>query len=152
MINHKQDEQMARTKLHLPSKFTFTTEIPVRLTDLNYGNHLGNAQLLGIIHEARMQHLNSFGCTEIDIFGVGIVVSDSVVIYKNQGFYKDLLKIESAISDIHKYGCDFYYRITNKNKNIEIAKAKTGILFFDYKKQKLALTPTEFKNKFQMQS
>jgi acyl-CoA thioester hydrolase len=40
---------MARVKLDLPDNFTFTTEMPIRLTDLNYGNHLGNAQLLGMI-------------------------------------------------------------------------------------------------------
>jgi acyl-CoA thioester hydrolase len=135
---------MARIRLDLPDKFTFTTEIPIRLADINYGNHLGNAQLLGIIHEARVQFLNSFDCSEKDIFGVGLVVSDSVIIYKNQGFYKDVLKVESAILDVHKYGCDFYFKITNKVSGIEIARSKTGILFFDYEKQKLALTPKKF--------
>ena len=140
---------MARVKLDLPDNFTFTTEIPIRISDLNYGNHLGNTQLLGLIHEARVRHLNSFGCSEKDIFGIGLVVSDSVIIYKNQGFHKDVIKIESAVTDLHKYGCDFYFRLTNKKSRIEIARAKTGILFYNYEKQKLALTPIEFKNIFQ---
>ncbi|WP_255669390.1 hypothetical protein [Myroides oncorhynchi] len=43
---------MARVKLNLPTEFIFETKIPVRITDLNYGNHLGNDKLLSISHAA----------------------------------------------------------------------------------------------------
>ncbi|MCF7792182.1 MAG: thioesterase family protein [Victivallales bacterium] len=135
---------MARVKLQLPEKFIFSTEIPVRITDLNYGNHLANDKLLGIIHETRVRFLESIGCTEMDVYGAGIILSDSVVIYKGQGFYNDLLKVEIAVSDIHKFGCDIFYKLTNTNSGVELARAKTGILFFNYEKQKLMSTPDKF--------
>ena len=52
---------MPRIKIDLPGSFTFITEIPVRITDLNYGGHVGNDTVLSIIHESRMQWLASIG-------------------------------------------------------------------------------------------
>lgn len=48
---------MARISIDLPSTFTFSATIPVRITDLNYGGHVGNDTILSIIHEARVQYL-----------------------------------------------------------------------------------------------
>jgi len=33
---------MARIKILLPEHFSFSCSIPIRITDLNYGNHVGN--------------------------------------------------------------------------------------------------------------
>ena len=46
---------MARIKVELPELFTFNTTIPIRITDLNYGNHVGNDTILSMIHEACVQ-------------------------------------------------------------------------------------------------
>ncbi|MCU0364969.1 MAG: hypothetical protein MUE93_04775 [Ignavibacteriaceae bacterium] len=40
---------MPRIKIETPDKFIFSTEIPIRITDINYGGHLGNDSLLSII-------------------------------------------------------------------------------------------------------
>jgi acyl-CoA thioesterase FadM len=79
------DTPMSRIKLQMPKTYQFSTTIGVRINDLNYGNHLGNDALLSIIHEARVRFLNSLGYTEIDVEGVGILMADSVIIYKSQG-------------------------------------------------------------------
>ena len=39
---------MARIRLSMPEKFIFTTELPVRITDLNYGGHVGNDVFLSL--------------------------------------------------------------------------------------------------------
>ena len=46
---------MARVKLELPAQFNFRTNIPIRIQDLNYGNHVGNDAILSIMHEARLR-------------------------------------------------------------------------------------------------
>ena len=61
---------MARIKIELPEIFSFTTTIPIRITDLNYGGHVGNDTILSIIHEARMQFLKNAGYTELDLEGM----------------------------------------------------------------------------------
>jgi acyl-CoA thioesterase FadM len=139
---------MSRVKLDLPDKFKFSTEVQVRIGDINYGGHLGNDATLSLIHEARVRFLNKYGFSESDIDGVGLIMVDAVVIYKSEGFYSDALKIDVAVADLSKSGCDFIYRITNKLTSKEVARAKTGIVFFDYKKRKVVAVPKKFNDIF----
>jgi len=74
---------------------------------------------------------------------------DSAIQYKSEGFYGDELLVEVAVNDFTGIGCDFVYRLTNKNTNKEIAVAKTGIVFFNYEKRKTASVPTAFKRKIE---
>jgi len=135
---------MARVKIDIPKKFQFKTEIPIRITDLNYNDHLGNDSVLSICQEARMQFLNQFGFTELNIDGSGIIMVDAAVQYKSEGFYGDILLVEVALTDISKIGCDFVYRITNKKNQKVVAYVKTGIVFFDYGKKKIVSLPVKF--------
>jgi acyl-CoA thioesterase FadM len=139
---------MSRVKLDLPDKFKFSTEVQVRIGDINYGGHLGNDATLSLIHEARVRFLNKYGFSESDIDGVGLIMVDAVVIYKSEGFYSDALKIDVTVADLSKSGCDFIYRITNKLTSKEVARAKTGIVFFDYKKRKVVAVPKKFNDIF----
>ena len=138
---------MARIKIEIPKKFIYKTEIPIRISDINYGGHLGNDSLLSIIHEARLQFLKHLGYSESNIEGTGIIMIDSAIQYKSEAFYADELIIEVAVTDFTGIGCDFVFRLTNKNSNKEIATAKTGIVFFNYEKRKTAPVPAEFRKK-----
>ncbi|MBS4033044.1 MAG: thioesterase family protein [Ignavibacterium sp.] len=140
---------MQRIKIKLPEKLIFRTEIPIRITDINYGGHLGNDSLLSIIQEARVRFLNQLGYSESNVEGVGIIMIDSAIQYKSEGFYGDVMLIEIAVNDFAGIGCDFVYRVTNKNSNKKIAVAKTGIVFFNYEKRKTAPVPAEFKKKIE---
>ena len=143
---------MPRIKIAMPEKFIFNTEIPIRITDINYGGHLGNDSLLSIIHEARLRFLNHLGYSESNVEGVGIIMVDSAIQYKSEGFYGDELLVEIAVNDFSGIGCDFVYRLYNKKTSKEIALAKTGIVFFDYEKRKTAPVPPEFKKKIEEMS
>ena len=140
---------MSRIKIELPGKFIFQTEIPIRITDINYGGHLGNDSLLSIIHEARLRLLNHLGYSESNVEGIGIIMIDAGIQYKSEGFYGDELLIEVAVTSFTSIGCDFVYRLSNKNSEKEIALAKTGIVFFDYQKRKTVPVPLEFKKKIE---
>ena len=60
---------MPRIKIELPEIFIFKTEISIRITDINYGGHLGNDSLLSIIHEARVRFLKHLDYSESDVEG-----------------------------------------------------------------------------------
>jgi len=143
---------MSRIKIALPGKFIYKTEIPIRITDINYGGHLGNDSLLSIVHEARLQFLNHLGYSESNVEGVGIIMIDAGVQYKSEAFYGDELLVEIAVTDFTGIGCDFVYRVTNKNSNKEIAIVKTGIVFFNYEKRKTVPVPEEFRKKIEEMS
>ncbi len=139
---------MARVKLDLPERFTFSTEISIRISDINYGGHIGHDSILSLTHEARVRMLREYGFTEIDIDGVGLIVSDVAIVYKSEAFYGESFKIEIATCDFNKYGCDFVYKISEKETGREVARAKTGVVFFDYKQRKVASVPEKFKEIF----
>jgi len=136
---------MARIKIKLPDKFVFSTEIDIRITDINYGNHLGNDALLSILHEARLRFLQNRGFSEMDVGGCACIMLDSAIIYKSQAFYGDRLKIEMAATDFNRFGCDIVYRITTSTTGRMVAIAKTGIVGFDYEKQKIVPLPEIFR-------
>jgi acyl-CoA thioester hydrolase len=137
-----------RTKLELPEKFEFSTEMSVRIENINYGGHLGNDSLLSLVHEARLRFLKSYGFTEADIGGAGIIMVDTVIIYKSESFHGDMLKFEVTVGNVGKAGCDFFFRITKSATKEDVAYAKTGVVFFDYNTRKVVPTPREFLENF----
>ena len=139
---------MARVKIDLPDKFSFQTEIPVRISDINYSGHLGNDAVLSIIQEARLRFLNNYGLSEIEKDRTGIIMVDAAIQYKSEGYYGDVLIVEVATADATNTGCDFIYRITNKGSKKVVAFAKTGIVFFDHNKKKIIQMPEIFKPVF----
>ena len=118
---------MARIKIEFPEKILESLCIPVRITDVNYGNHIGNDALVSIIHEARVQWLNKLGYTEMNIEGVSIIMSDLAVCYLSESFYGDNLQISIAIGEFSSAGFELFYLIETirEEKKITIAKAKT---------------------------
>jgi acyl-CoA thioester hydrolase len=139
---------MARARIEIPQKFHFTTEIRIRITDINYGGHLGNDALLSIIQEARMRFLRHYKYSEKNVDGSSIIMADAVIVYKSQGFYGDILKIDITAVDFSKHACDLIYFISNKKTGKEIARAKTRIAFYDYENQKTMKIPDKFRKIF----
>jgi len=133
---------MARVKVDLPDTFLLTVKIPVRITDLNYGAHLGNDALLSILHEARVQFLQHIGLPELEPeTQLGLIMADVAIEYKGEAYHGDVLHIQLAASDLNKYGFDVVYWVKAQDDR-EIARAKTGMLCFDYNTRKLRSLPT----------
>lgn len=140
---------MARIKVELPEQFAFSTTIPVRITDLNYGKHVGNDTILSMIHEARVQYLHKLGYGELDLAGVGVIMSDVGIEFKSELFYGDEVLASVAAADITKISFDLYYKLEKRSgdKTILVAIAKTGMVCYDYSKKKVTAIPTEVADK-----
>ena len=136
---------MARVKLDLPDDFVFSTEIPLRIGDINYGGHLGNDRVLSLLHEARVRFLMANDFSELDVDGAGIIMSDAVIVYRSEAFYGETMVVDVAVTDFARVGCDLVYRISDKESEREVVRAKTGIVFFDYDKRKTVAVPQAFK-------
>lgn len=141
---------MQRIKIELPRQFAFTTEIPVRITDINYGGHLGNDSVLSIMHEARMQYLKHHGLTELDLGGVGVIMSDVGIQFKNELFYGDVVIASVTAGAFSKVAFDLYYKLERKGDDkLLVAMAKTGMVCFDYGKRKTVAVPEEVRQKLE---
>ena len=137
---------MPRIKLKLPKEYHFRTKLKVRIYDLNYGAHMGNDSILSIVHEARVQFFQSLNLKEKDFYGLSLLMADSAVVYKKEGFYGDELDIKIAVSEFYNYGFELFYLV--KNGDYEIARVKTGLVCYDRSKNKIAQTPLDFVNNF----
>jgi acyl-CoA thioesterase FadM len=141
---------MARIKIELPASFQFTTLIPVRITDINYGGHVGNDTLLSIIHEARMLFLQHYGHTEMNLGGIGMIMSDVGIEFKNELFYGDTLKVSVAIAEISKVAFALYYKLEKAagERSLLVAAARTGMVCYNYTAKKIAPFPESARQQF----
>ena len=140
---------MSRVKLALPETFHFTTEIPLRISDINYGGHLGNDAVLSVCHDLRARLFAAHGFTELDVEGVGIVMVDAVIVFQTEAFYGETLVGDVAVCNFSRTGCDVFYRLRAKSDDREVARAKTGIVFLDYGNRKIKPVPQRFRKFFE---
>lgn len=138
---------MERIKINLPGNFKFSTTLQIRITDLNYGGHVGNDSFLTLLHEARQQFLNSFGYSELKLENTSLIMLDAAIEFKKELNYGDAVKISVAANGFDKYGFDLFYKIEiADNENYILAgKAKTGMLCYDYDSKKLISVPEQVK-------
>lgn len=132
---------MSRIKVDLPKDFSFQTIIPIRITDVNYGGHVGNDTVLTLLHEARMQFLKYHGFSEMDFGGAGLIMSDVIIEFKKETFYGEEIKILVSVSNFSKIGFDVFYMVVKSQQEIVVAKAKTGMVCYDYKLKKIVSIP-----------
>ncbi|MGE3174977.1 MAG: acyl-CoA thioesterase [Planctomycetota bacterium] len=122
---------MARLELTLPAQLPFATELDVRVTDMNYGGHLGNDAMLSLIHEARFRFFRHHGMSERDAGGARLVLADVAIVYRKEAFAGDRLRFEVGIGDTARVACDLCYRVTRPADAQLVAEAKTGLVFLD---------------------
>ena len=127
---------MARVSINLPAQFPFSTELEVRIQHINRGNHLGNDSLITFLNEARVRFLPEKINAAADS-QIWMINGDLAVIYKSEAFYGEVLKVEVAAGEFHKYGFDLFFRVTDKKTGRDIAHAKMAMLTFDASARKL---------------
>jgi YbgC/YbaW family acyl-CoA thioester hydrolase len=121
-------------------KFEFNTRI--RITDINYGNHVSYASYLLFFQDARIAYLKNIGCSELDIHGVGMIISEANCKYKRELLLGDEIVIKCKITNLKSKGFEMEYVIEREGK--VCAEGKTINLAFDYKAGKITHLPEKF--------
>jgi acyl-CoA thioester hydrolase len=139
---------VARVKLAPLDHYQNIYKTTVEVTDINYGNHLGNDALVGMVHRARVHFLHWLGASENDLGDgkTGILLADLIVNYKEESFLFDKLSVESSIGEVRSKGFRMFHKITAEHGRL-IALAETGVVAFDYQKRKVARIPESFVSK-----
>ena len=147
---------MARIKIELPADFPFTTIIPIRITDVNYGVHVGNDSILSLIHEARVQYLASLGYEELNMEGVGLIMSDVNIEFRGELFYGESIVAQVAASNVSKISFDVFYKFVKKGvedlrskggKEKIVVVARTAMVCYNYEKKKIVAIPETARKK-----
>jgi acyl-CoA thioester hydrolase len=144
--NRKIRVEMSRLKLEFPACVHFETELTVRISDINYGQHVGNDAVLALAHEARLQFLAAHGMSEQDAGGAGLIMLDAEIVYRAQAKWGDALVAQIALGEVRACDFDLYYRFVRKSGSAEIAILKTTLAFYDYRRQRVVRAPEAFRS------
>ena len=146
----------------------YSTDIDIRIGDINYGGHMGNDRYLLLFHEARLRFLRSIGCSEADIGeGVSLIMSEAHINYWGEVGYGDVLTAEVGVEELKSVRFTVTFTLRKKADGAEadtaglkkegrssrpetgraVAGGYTVMAGFDYAGKKLAKIPESFKTK-----
>jgi acyl-CoA thioesterase FadM len=133
-----------RVKLQALDHYPHQCQLQVRVTDLNYGNHLGNDATVGLLQEARVQWLATFGAAEGDLGdgATGIIQTDLAITYLAEGRLHDRLTVDTALVERSRLSFRLAQRL--RRGDTVLALAETGFLGFSYPAAKRAPLPPTF--------
>ncbi len=132
---------MARIKVKLPDSFIFTTEVPIRIGDINYGGHLGHDVFLPIAHESRIRFFAEMCYDEMNLGGYGIILAGATIEYIKESFYGDSIVVNLGVNNFHKCGFDIVYQLLSKKNKAEIGRVITALVLYDYRVRKVVRLP-----------
>jgi len=137
---------MARIKIDRHPQYPHTLDLAIRVSDLNYGAHLGYDRILTLAHEARVQIFSGWGLTELNLGDgrTGIVAGDAGVNYTGEGFQGDVLEIGTLALDIGPVTFRLAHRFFNRKTGVNVAFAEIGFVAFDYEKRTPGKIPDVF--------
>ncbi len=119
-------------KIDMPQDWHFKVELEVRVTDLNYGNHLANQQFLAYAQIARLKYFHSFGYDEMNFGGVSLIQADAAIVFKGEGHLGDKVEIAVAAVKTGNSSFNIFYKFWNLTKNALMAEVRTAIVCYDY--------------------
>ena len=91
-----------------------------------------------------MLYFQSLGFSEMDLAGTAVIMGDSVLVYKKECRYGDVLKIEVAATDFGPRSFDLFYRMSLLKDDSVVCEAKTGMVCYNYTLGKTTSVPEGF--------
>lgn len=135
---------MPRITLKPLDSYKFRCDLTARVSDINYGGHVGNSQMAGLVHESRVILLRENGMSEIDLGDgkTGIIQLDLVINFKAEAFLGDKLTVESEITETDTSSFRICNKISKEGKPVAIAEA--GFASFNYAERRIVPLPENF--------
>ena len=138
---------MPRIQYDLPERFVFTAALPIYTSHINWGGHLDNAQLLGLVGEARARFFLWLDYEEGRVEDCSIVIGDALVQYKSEAFYGETMLVHIAAADFNRYGFDMAFQMTDQASGREVARGKQGVVFISLAEKKISPLPEAFRQR-----
>ncbi|MGD9007712.1 MAG: thioesterase family protein [Desulfobacteraceae bacterium] len=126
----------------MSSDYKFSIPLTVRAGDLNYGNHVAYYNYLLYFQEARVGYLAQFGCTEMDIKGYGMIISEARCRYKRELFLGDAIQVYCSVTELKPKRFTIHYQI--QRSGAICAEGETINICYDYAAKRIASLPKEF--------
>ena len=139
---------MSRKTIDLPERFQFSTEYTVLYSDVNVANHLAADRIPAIPIEGQLRFVLALGYEHATAFEeAGLIMAHSEISYLSETDYGDKLRIDVAAINFTAKSFELAFRLFNLSKNIETARLRNTMLFFDYNTKSVCAVPAGFKEK-----
>ncbi len=121
---------MERIRLEFPEqRLVHRHAMTIRVSDINYGQHLGHDSVVSLAHEARGQAWQALGFPEWDVDGLMSIVSDLAVQYQGEGKLGDALVVETAMDPVSGKGLGVHHRLVRVGDGSVLATVRVGLVF-----------------------
>jgi acyl-CoA thioesterase FadM len=129
---------MSSLKSQLPEQFSFYCDIPLRITDLNYGGHVGNDRIMALLQEARVQFLAASGFGELAFEEAGLILTKAQLELRCELHYGYPLRAAVQAVNFTSKGFDLFYKVETVigDKPTLAVLAITTMVCYDYEKKK----------------
>jgi acyl-CoA thioester hydrolase len=137
---------MPRITLQPHASYPFSIDLEVRVSDLNYGGHLGYERLLSLAHQARIRLFERLGATELDLGdgATGIVAADLAVTYLAEAFVNDVLAFELKPVEVGNVAFRLAHRVSHRGSGRVVALIEIGFVGFDIRRRGPGRLPEPF--------
>ncbi|TGK12408.1 four helix bundle protein [Leptospira fletcheri] len=143
MKNEISSEQEAE----FPERYYFSTEIPIRKTDLSMDLHVSFATIMELVMEAHLRFFQFLGYSVMDIHGYSIIFANATIRYEGELLYQDVATIDVSLDRLEEKSFDLYFRLSKDGRKRKVSLVKIRVLFFDYKERKVSFVPASFREK-----
>lgn len=139
---------MERVRLEFPdADLRHQHPLTVRITDMNYGRHLGHDAVISLLHEARAQALQALGLSEADMGGYPSVAADIAVQYQAEARFPDALVIDTAIPVSAGKVVTVFHRIRREADDRVVATARINLMLIDLQAGRPVVVPDEVRER-----
>lgn len=120
----------------------YQDSLRLRISDINYGGHLGHVEFIHLLHETRMRFLRQFNLSESDIQGHALIMRNLNVTYKYQAFWNDELHIHIKLR-LDGAKIIFSYHVKNHTQQNDTGLAEAVMMLVN-KDKRMPVKPDLF--------
>ncbi|WP_319370733.1 thioesterase family protein [uncultured Ilyobacter sp.] len=123
----------------------FISKYQVRISDINYGGHMGNERSLVAFQQARIEWLETLGLSELNIGeNRGLIQRRANVEYLREISLGDILNVKIYPVEIRGSYFILAHEVNNQN-GVTVLTGNVTLGAFDYTNKKLAKIPIKLK-------
>ncbi|HBQ20753.1 MAG: hypothetical protein A2Z91_08215 [Deltaproteobacteria bacterium GWA2_38_16] len=124
--------------------------LTIRFFDVDAMGHTNNAVYFTYFEEARMSYFMALGFTQKKFLEeCPFILANASCDYKSPSYMGDILDIYTGVTQLKNASFVMEYEMKTRKDQRLVAQAKTILVTFDYKAQKVIPIPKELKQQIQ---
>ncbi len=132
---------LQRTRIPDLPLVDFTVQVEVQAMHINEAHHLAFTAIPAMLDQVRKAWFARHGMDEQHLDGAGVIVADLQVQYQSEAHLGETLRVDMMVADVGQRSCQLLYRIAESASGRMVARARTALVFFDYRNKQAVPVP-----------